>query len=526
VHAGYTVCDIVGRYAFASARRGRVALVAGGVARNYGELNERALRLANALQGLGVAPGDRVAVLMGNGHAWPETLFAVSALGAVCVPVNVLLNGREVAHVVSDSGATTLIADKVAQKALAELPALPERLIRVGQLETPEGGHWRDFEALVGRAQALAPAGERPRPQDPVMIYYTSGTTGLPKGAVHSHSGVLWNSYHQIADVGLSRDDVYLLVPSLSWSAGFHDVMLALMWIGGRTVMLPTGGTTIERIVDAVEAEQATHVLLVPTLLKMLIATPDAIDRLRRTRLRRILTGGEMVPPSVIETLNESLPACRVTQIYGMSEFPLMMTVMSSEDSLAYPDRTGKASSIVTLGIRTEDGTISDTGSGEVLVRSPATMLGYHGQAEATAQALEGGWFRTGDTGVLDDEGYLTLTGRAKDMIISGGMNVYPREIENLIHGVEGVREVAVVGVSDARWGEVPVAVVVGDDAAAIERAVRVACAQLSSYKRPQQVIVRHEPLPRTPTGKVLKRELRPWANEQAIARGAGDETI
>lgn len=462
-----------------------------------------------------MAPGDRIAVMMGNGFAWPELLFAAASIGAVCVPVNVLLNGREANHVIADCGATTLAADAVAARALAELTRLPGRLIRVGGLEPPAGAGWLDYEALVAAGED-ARSTYVVRADDPVMTYYTSGTTGLPKGAVHSHSGVLWNTYHQVADAGLSRDDVYLLVPSLSWAAGFHDIFLALLSIGGRVAMLPTGGVTIDAIVDAAATQRATHTLLVPTLLKQLIAAPRAFERLRATPLRRIYTGGEIVPPSVIERVNAELPDCRVVQLYGMTEFPLMMTVHDAHEALARPERTGRASSIVTLGVRGTDGAIRDRGDGEVVVRSPATMLRYHGQPEATAQALRDGWFHTGDTGVLDEQGYLTLNGRAKDMIIRGGMNVYPREVEDVVARVAGVLDVAVVGVDDPKWGEVPVAIVVAHDEAAVTPAVRAACeADLSSYKRPAAVVVRSEPLPRTPTGKVLKRELRPWVEQR-----------
>lgn len=515
----YSLADIVQRNALSSTGGERVALTNEGASFTYRQLNDRSLRLANALLGLGVRKGDSVAVLMGNSHEWPEALFAISSIGAVCVPVNVLLNAREVEHVVRDSGAVAVIADKVAQRALGDLSTLPDRLIRVGDFEAPAGGTWHGYEDLLARAAARVPD-YRPDSSDKVMMYYTSGTTGLPKGAVHSQAGVLWNTYHQIGDVGLSRDNVYLLIPSLSWAAGFHDIMLALMWLGGRIAMVPTGGLTIDRVVTAIEKEGVTHVLLVPTLLKMLVATPGAFERLRRTRLKRIFTGGEFVPSSVIETVNSELPGCRVIPIYGMSEFPLMMTILDADDSLRHPERTGKASSIVTLAVCGADGVIVDRGEGEVVIRSPANMLGYHNRPDATAEAQAGGWFRTGDTGVLDDQGFLTLTGRAKDMIISGGMNIYAREIEDVVHRVAGVRDVAVVGVPDPKWGEIPVAIVVVEDGARPDATIQSACEQqLSSYKRPRITLLREEPLPRTPTGKVLKRLLRPWAEEQIRAR-------
>jgi len=512
--ANYALGDIVERNAFTAHGRDRIALELDGTSRSFAQLNQRARRLANALSAKGVKAGDRVAVLMGNGHEWPEALFAITSIGAVCAPVNVLLNGRDVAHVIEDSGAVALIADKTAARALDGLADLPPIRVWVEGADAPGAG-WHGYESLISQASDALPD-RRPMTSDPAMMYYTSGTTGKPKGALHAHAGVLWNSYHQIGDIGLSEDDVYLLVPSLSWAAGFHDVMLGLMWRGGRTVMLPTGGLTIERIVDAVERCGATRVLLVPTLLKQLCAAPEAFERLRRTRLRRIYTGGEVVPPVVVERINSELPNSPVIQMFGMSEFPLMMTLMTGEDSIRLPNRAGRPSSITSIAVRGKDGVIRPEGDGEVLIRSCATMIGYHNRPEATAEALRDGWFHTGDMGQIDGEGFLMLTGRAKDMIISGGMNVYPREIEDVIQTIAGVREVAVVGVPDDKWGEAAVAVVVADAGADVDAAVRNVCErELSSYKRPRAVLVRQDGLPRTPTGKVLKRELRPWAETQ-----------
>lgn len=515
---GANLGDILFRVAFDHRSRDRTALLSEGATHSFGQLQERAWRLANALLGLGVKPGDRVAVLMSNVPAWPETLFACSAIGAVCVPINVLLNGREINHVVNDCGAIALIADWVGERALADVSTLPSILIRVGDFEQPAGGSWLAYEDVVVRAAARA-IPYRPVSQDPVMIYYTSGTTGLPKGAVHSHAGVLWNTIHQIADVGLTRDDAYLLIPSLSWSAGFHDVMLALMSLGGRIVMTATGRLTIERIIDTIEKEQVSHVLLVPTLLKMLIATPGAFERLRRTRLRRIFTGGEFVPPSIIDAVNAELPESRVIQLYGMSEFPLMMTITDIADNTTMSTRTGRPSSITTMGIRTPEGEVRSIGEGEIVIRSPATMSHYHNKEEATREALRGDWFATGDLGVLDEEGFLTLNGRAKDMIISGGLNIYSREIEDVILRLRGVTDVAVVGVPDDKWGEVPVAIVVSHENEGVTQAVRAACErELSGFKRPATTLLYDGAFPRTPSGKLLKRELRVWAASRLAA--------
>lgn len=510
--ANFALHDIVASNALRPYRRERVALSIEGLTQTYAALDDRARRLSHALAAHSIGPGDKVAVLMGNRQEWPEALFAISTIGAVCVPVNVLLSGRDAAQVLADAGVKALIADIAAQRILESIGDLPPVLVKVGVFDTP--GAWLDYDQLIAAASGRS-AGTPSAPHHAAMMYYTSGTTGAPKGATHSHSGILWNSYHQIADAGLASDNVYLLVPSLSWAAGFHDVMLALMWLGGRIVMLPTGGLTIDRILAAAEREGATHTLLVPTLLRQLNDTPGAYERIRKSRLRRIYTGAEPVPPHLVQRINSELPNCPVIQLYGMSEFPLMMTMMTSEDALRLPDRAGRPTSIVTLGVRDSGGVIRPHGAGEVVVRSAATMMGYHNRPEATAEALRDGWFHTGDLGEIDDEGYLRLTGRAKDMIISGGMNVYAREIEDLIQTLPNVKDVAVVGVPHGKWGETPVAVVVTADATGLHDAITSRCMQLSGYKRPTALLMRSDPLPRTPTGKVLKRELRPWAQER-----------
>ena len=504
------------------ARPERVAFECDGETLTAGALRERALQLAAGLAAHGVRPGGRVAVLLSNRLEWPELLFALSALGAVCVPVNVLLQAPEVDHVLDDSGAEALVADASAAAVVEALAATPRLLVLVGTRETPPGAHAVAYESLFEHGR-LGTAG--PDLDATAMLYYTSGTTGAPKAAEHTHGGILWNALTQLLDLGLGEDDVYLCVASLSWAAGFHDLVLPLVWNGGRSVLLPGRGMTIERIVDATARSDVTHAFLVPTLLKQLLAEPDALARLRSTPLRWIVSGGEPVPTAVLETLAEELPGCRVVQGYGLSEFPTIATVLRPEEARTRAASAGRPLSIVTLGVRGRDDTIAFRGEGEVLIRSLATMRGYYRRPAETREAFRDGWLHTGDLGVVDEEGFLTITGRKKDMIISGGLNVYPKEIEEVLHRLPGIAEVAVVGVPDERWGEVPAAVVVpsreGVTAAAIDEACR---ARLAGFKRPKHVLLREEPLPRTPSGKILKRELRPWAAERVAEPEPADD--
>ncbi len=201
---------------------------------------------------------------MSNRHEWPEVLFGLAAMGAICVPVNVLLRGPEVRHVIDDSAVSVLIVDKAAERALSELDELPKKLITVGEVNVPPDCTTVPLAEAVSRVDDFGPT--RPRhPEATFIHYYTSGTTGLPKAAVHSHSGVLWNPFTQIPDLGLTRDDRYLCVPSLSWVAGFHNLVLALIWTGGFSAIMPTGETSIDHVVAAIEDERITHTFLVNT---------------------------------------------------------------------------------------------------------------------------------------------------------------------------------------------------------------------------------------------------------------------
>ena len=480
----------------------RTAVTFEGDERSFAALRDRSLRLARGLHGAGVQPGDRVAVLMGNRHEWPEVLFGIAALGAVCVPVNVLLTGREVRHVCSDSEVRCLIVDELGEPRLEDLEDPPELIVRVGE----------QYESLP--EQELPPG---PTASDVLIHYYSSGTTGLPKAAVHTHENVLWNSFGQIIDIGLGPDVRYLVVPSLSWAAGFHNLMLGLVFTGGSSILMPTGGLTVDRIVDAIEREHATHVMLVPSLLRQVGADAGALERLRRSTLRWIVSGAEPVPAPLVEQLGEELPDCRVCQGYGMSEFPTIATLLAPEEAVERAGSAGRPLSHSDLAVKRDDGTIADDGLGELLMRSPATMTGYYGKPEETAEALAGGWLHTGDLVEVDEQQYVTIVGRTKDMIISGGLNVYPKEIEDVLTTLPGVGEVAVVGVPDERFGEAPVAVLVPREGESVDEDAleRTCCAELSGYKRPRAVLMHDGPLPRNPTGKLLKRELRPWAAER-----------
>ena len=493
-----------------------------GETRTFVELRDGAIGFAGGLHDLGVRPGDAVAVMMGNRLEWLEVFFGLSALGAVCVPVNVLLTGPEIAHVCRDSGARYLVMDEVAGRSVAALDVDFDTVVLLGEVGAPPTAH---TAAYVDVRQGSLPEGHvGPVLDDIAVLYYSSGTTGLPKAAAHTHNGVLWNAMGQIQGLGLTKDVRYAVIPSFSWAAGLHNLVLGLVWVGGYSEVRRTGGASMESIVEDLERDRITHVMLVPSLLRDLATRPDLMERLSASALEWIVTGAEPVPRSVIEGVCRGVPGVDVCQGYGLSEFPTITTVLMADEVFAHEGSAGRALPHTDLAIRDADGAIQRCGTGELLVRSLATMVGYHQRPEQTAEAFRDGWLHTGDLVELDAEGFITIVGRTKDMIISGGLNVYPKEIEDVINRLPGVVEAAVVGVPHERFGETAVAVVVTDDADFEAATVEAACAaQLASYKRPRVTIVRSERLPRNANAKLLKRELRPWAEQQVRDSGVSD---
>ncbi len=476
----------------------------------YRQMRERAHRLAKALNELGLRKGDRVAVLLRNCGEWFDIFFALASLGAVMVPVNFLLNVREVEFILNDSGASMVLVGEdlipLVDRGKERVPALRE-IICVGEAEvSPPVLSYRKIRDAAG----AAPPDVLVDPEDLFILQYTSGTTGFPKGAMHTHSTLLWNSFHQIGDFSVTAEERYLCVPGLCWVAGFHDFVLPTLWVGGTVVLLPSGGLDIGYLLGLIEKERITKVLLVPTILKQLVDYPS-LRKFRLDSLELVATGAEPVPVTVIERFNALLPKTTLIQGYGLSEGPSIATYLRKEDAIRKIGSAGKPSTNCELMIVDESlKRVPPRVKGEIVIRSPATMIGYWKQPEATEEVFAGGWLHTGDLGEYDDEGYIYISGRMKDMYISGGLNVYPAEIENIILKDPRIAETAVVGLEDDRWGEVGWAIIVprsGEDIDLVQ--VEQACKQaLSGYKVPRRYLLRNEPLPRTASGKIKKFEL------------------
>jgi fatty-acyl-CoA synthase len=503
--ARYTVANLLRKNRSAALTNPeRVAVTMQDRSLTYDELDERSSWLASGLAGLGFERGDRAAVLLFNRIEYLEIFFAVAKLGGTIVPVNYLFKTDEVAYLLEDSGARWLFVEPGLRPAVPAAKSVTTLAVG-GAAE----GHEVDYEALVAGGSADAPD-VAVDSGDVFLLQYTSGTTGFPKGATHTHDTVLWNTLHQVADFGMTYSDVYLSIPALCWAAGLHDFTLAALWAGGTVILHPSRAFDPGEVFRTIERHGVTMSLFVPTVLRRALEHP--LEDHDLSTLRMVLSGGEPVPVPVIEEFQRRLPTCALIQGYGMSEFPTLMTFLDSDYAVSKRGSAGRATRITELRVIDEDGRDVPAGEhGEIVVRSPATMIGYYGRPDATAATIVDGWLHTGDRGYVDEDGFLFIAGRSKDMIISGGLNVYPAEIERVLEKHPAVKEVAVVGAADEQYGEVGVAHVVIEDGAGVTEADLLALARehLANYKVPRRWVLRTGPLPRTASGKVQKFELR-----------------
>jgi acyl-CoA synthetase (AMP-forming)/AMP-acid ligase II len=481
----------------------------------YAELDRRSNALARGLGTLGVVKGDRVGVLMRNRPELLEAMFACFKGGYCLVPLNSRFTAEEIAFHVQDSRATAVLTDHEGVKPVAAAGLRGVNVVVAGS--DGDGPDMVDHEALIAANDAGSVLADVDR-DDLAWLFYTSGTTGRPKGAMLSHGILGFVTASWLADLTpLDEHDVTLHAAPLSHGAGFHA--LAATARGAHQLIPADVSFDPSSILTLIERWQVTNTWLVPTQIVMLL---DALDGKapELPTLRHIVYGGAPFPPADLRTAIETFGPVFV-QLFGQGETPMTATVLSARDHAAAlagdrPERLGSAG-VARPG--TEIQILDDADVvqgpdtvGEVCVRGGAVMLGYWERPEDTEVTLRKGWLHTGDLGRMDRHGYLYLLDRAKDMIISGGSNVYAVEVEAVLADHPAVREVAVIGVQDRTWGEVVTAVVVaqpGVDTTDLATDLAGHCsAVLAGYKRPRRFVYRNT-LPRNAYGKVLKRELR-----------------
>ncbi len=472
------------------------------------ELNARCNRFGNALAGTGLATGDRVATLLMNGNSFVETFFGAAKVGGVLVPLNWRLVPDELSFILTDSGSETLVFGTEFVETVKELHSRGAEGTKVKRwIHVGDAGDRPDFaegyEDLLGTANESEPEVSA-CDDDLLFIMYTSGTTGLPKGVMHSHSTTTWASLTALVTGDIRYDDRYLIALPL-FHVGALNPLLSTIHRGGTVAIMPTFDPS--RIWEVYAEEKISVTLAVPAMLNFMLATFDA-SRHDTESLRWIMSGAAPVPATLIEKY--AAMGIDVVQVYGLTETGGPACLISPDDAVARAGSTGKAFFHTDVKVVNEDGSDIAAGkTGEVLVRGPNVMLGYWNRPDATAESIVDGWFHTGDVAMVDADGYVYIQDRIKDMIISGGENVYPAEIENVIVGLEGVREVAVIGLPSQKWGESPLAVVVKADDSLTADAVLDHCkGKLAPFKLPKACEFIDE-IPRNPTGKVLKRVLR-----------------
>ncbi len=475
---------------------------------NYAELNARANAMANAFRQRGVAKGDRVALLLLNGIEFVESFFGLAKLGAVVVPLNWRLVADELSYILKDSGAETLVYGCEFGEVVADLHDRGGEGSDIGTwLEVGDIDGRQPFSEPYESVLAAAPTAEADtdtRGEDLLFIMYTSGTTGMPKGVVHTHDTITWAIHTIGATVDQQMGDRYVVALPM-YHVGALTPAINLIYSGCTGILLRQFDPKV--MWQVIADEKATTTLAVPAMLNFMLMVPE-FDQFDYSRLRWIMSGASPVPVSLIEKYADL--GIEIHQVYGLTECGGPGCVIGTADAMTHIGSTGKAFYHTEVRVVNEDGSDVPPGQpGQVLLRARHNMKEYWNLPEATKETLRGGWLHTGDVALMDAEGFVTIHDRLKDLIISGGENVYPAEVENVILQHEGVAEVAVIGQPSEAWGESPFAAVVRKDETLTEAAVLQFCeGKLARYKLPKGVGFVDE-IPRNPTGKPLKRILR-----------------
>ncbi len=497
---------------------GRTAVISKYGELSYPDLAERIDRLASALTARGVDQGDRVAYIGDNHPAFLETLFAAATLGSIFVPLNTRLAPPEVNYALRDSGSRVLVhSDQLAELATTAVVGtdITHRLI-VNESPTPAQGAMSASEGAV-TVESLEEVIRSGPPEhreiavtldDPAIILYTSGTTGFPKGALLTHGNITWNCVNVLVDYDLSSDDVALMISPM-----FHAASLAMgvlpALLKGATVVLEQRFDA-GRALELIQRHQVTSISGVPTTYQLICEHP-AWASTDISSLRMLTCGGSAVPMRVINAYEER--GLAFSGGYGMTETAPGATSLQPSMSRAKAGSAGLPHFFTDVRIADSAGTVIPVGGGvgEIQIKGPNVITQYWNRPEESADSFaDGTWFRSGDMGYFDDDGYLYISDRLKDMIISGGENIYPAEIEQLILQLEAVASVAVIGVADEKWGEVPVAVIeLRDGHQLADGAIQEHLSgRLARYKIPKKVILVND-LPRTASGKIRKGQLR-----------------
>ena len=478
----------------------------------YAGLDDRVRRLARALRGLGTGPGSRVAYLGPNHPAFLETMFATWSAGAIFVPLNMRLAGPELAYQLADCGAALLVYAPEQAAVVAGIRGEAGRgpdgrgpgLRHLVALARPAAGD-HDYESLL--AGPPAEPGDVPVSlDDPSLIMYTSGTTGRAKGATLTHGNITWNAINVVVDADFRADEVALAVAPLFHTAALNMLCLPTMLKGGTVAIEPAFDPA--RVLELIARYRVTSMFGVPAIYDAMAAAPGWADA-DTSSLRMLLCGGAPVPDATIRRYTSR--GLTFIQGYGMTETSPGALLLDAEHALAKAGSAGVPHFFTDVRVVGPDGAQAGPGErGEIIVAGPNVMRGYWGQPDASAAVLADGWLHSGDVGTADQDGYVSVVDRIKDVIISGGENIYPAEVENALLSHPAVADCGVIGTPDGRWGEVGRAVVVlrAGQSASEADLLGFLDGRLARYKIPKSVRFAAG-LPRTATGKILKKQLR-----------------
>jgi fatty-acyl-CoA synthase len=507
-YRGMTASDQLARHARKSPDW--CAVRDGDTSRTYRELDERVSRLANALRVRGVHRGSRVAVLSLNRIEVLETYLATARLGAIGVPLNFRLAAAELAYQLNDSGAVAVVADtacaRMFEVARWHTDAL-KAVLFVGGAEPSPGSE--DYDGAMAEASpefAEVVVDE----QDPAYIMYTSGTTGRPKGAVLTHYNLMLHAFSSAVHLGAAANDrVFLSGGPLFHIAGLSAYLMCLQ-PGGKFVIMPSGGFDAAATVDLLERERVTRCFFVPSQWQAICDVPGLAQR--DLALRRISWGAAPASVTLLRNMIETFPYAEIMTAFGQTECSPVTCYLQGADAIRKIGSVGTP--MLNVEVRVVDDEMNEVPQGaigEIVYRGPTVMKEYWNKPEETIEAFTGGWFHSGDLVRQDEDGYFYVVDRKKDMIISGGENIYCAEVENVIAGHPDVADVALIGAAHPKWGETPVAVIVPKDLNEPPTATDIGLysrARLAAYKCPREVALIGA-LPRNPSGKVLKNELR-----------------
>lgn len=473
---------------------GKIAVISEDRQLTHNQLHSRCCRLASVLQNAGAEAGDRIAILAANTNHYIESYVAIPATGFVIVPLNTRHAEPELRYAIEDAGAKILLTDRDP----GSLRDLVDTVVTIPN----------EYESLLAAAEEIE-LGVGVTEDTLAGLFYTGGTTGASKGVMLTHRNLIANTFHFMTAAPPDPDNVFLIMAPLFHAAGSNGV-LGGIWSGGCQIPLKVFDPAAA--LDIIEKRRVTHTLGVPTMLAAISELQHAEPRDVST-LRMVAHGGSPIATEVVRRAADAFPTAEFVHVYGMTEASPLLTGLRNEQDLLDVDRSRSCGqSLIGVQVKIVDEAGAELPSGEVgelVAKGPNIMKGYWRKPEQTAEVLNNGWYRSGDVGYMDDDGYVFLVDRAKDMIVSGGENIYCSEVEEALYKHHAVLEAAVFGVPDDDWGEAVHAVVVPRESVTAKELIEFCRELIAGYKLPKNITMSSEELPKSGPGKILKRELR-----------------